>query len=128
MEASISNVGSLLESYRRIQATSNDSPSLTEAKGELRSALQLLETDLEDLDESVRVVEQHGDRWGLAHAEIVERRAFVNSLSSEVAVCPSETAPRLMQAIEVSGRRSLARAGHGIVHSVPRRRRSYEQR
>ncbi|GMK59330.1 hypothetical protein CspeluHIS016_0703450 [Cutaneotrichosporon spelunceum] len=85
VEASINNVGTLLESYRRIQATSNDSLSLIEAKGELQSALQLLETDLADLDESVHVVEQHGDRWGLAHAEVAERRAFVNSVSSEVA-------------------------------------------
>ncbi|BEJ14766.1 hypothetical protein CspHIS471_0405330 [Cutaneotrichosporon sp. HIS471] len=85
VEASISNVGTLLESYQRIQATSNDSPSLIEARGELQSALQLLETDLEDLDESVHVVEQHGDRWGLAHVEVAERRAFVNNVSSEVA-------------------------------------------
>ncbi|BEJ07280.1 hypothetical protein CcaverHIS641_0405490 [Cutaneotrichosporon cavernicola] len=86
VEASISNVGTLLESYRRIQATSNDSPSLIEARGELHSALQLLETDLEDLDESVHVVEQHGDRWGLAHVEVAERREFVNNVSSEVAL------------------------------------------
>lgn len=92
MEASISNVASLLESYRRIQATSHNSPSLAEAKGELQSALQLLETDLEDLDESVRVVEQHGGRWGLAHAEVAERRAFVNSVTIEVSVRPSTEA------------------------------------
>lgn len=76
----------MLDSHRRIQATSNDSRSLTESEGELRATLQLLEADLEDLEESVRVVESHGDRWGLAPTEVSERRAFVNSVTSEVAV------------------------------------------
>lgn len=86
VETNISNIANLLESYRRIQATSNDSPSLIETEAELQSTLQLLEADLQDLDESVRVVESHGDRWGLAHTEVAERRAFVNSVASEVAV------------------------------------------
>lgn len=86
VETNISNLASLLDSYRRIQATSNDSPSLRETEGELQSTLQLLEADLADLDESVRVVEGHGDRWGIAHTEVAERRAFVNRITSEVAV------------------------------------------
>ncbi|KLT39746.1 syntaxin 6 [Cutaneotrichosporon oleaginosum] len=86
VEANIGNVGSLLESYQRIQTIGGDSQGLSDAKEELQTALNLLEADLEDLDESVRVVEQHGDRWGLKHAEIVERRAFVNDVTSKVAV------------------------------------------
>lgn len=46
--------------------------------------MNLLEADLEDLDESVRVVESAGDRWGLGDEEIRKRRSFVERVKNDV--------------------------------------------
>lgn len=86
MEANIGNLNALLDSYERIHSTAPGSTSLSETAEELQTTLGLLETDLEDLDECVRVVEDHGDRWGLGSSEVRERRAFVNRVSRNVQV------------------------------------------
>ncbi|EKD03948.1 hypothetical protein A1Q2_01772 [Trichosporon asahii var. asahii CBS 8904] len=78
VEANIGNLITLLDSYERIKSTAPGSTSLSETVEELQTTLGLLETDLEDLEECVRVVEDHGDRWGLASAEVRERRIFVD--------------------------------------------------
>ena len=51
---------------------------------QLREAITGLEADLEDLEESVRVVEETGDRWGLGAEEISRRRAFIDRVEREV--------------------------------------------
>ncbi|WOO83465.1 Syntaxin-6 [Vanrija pseudolonga] len=86
VEASIRNVNTLLNSYARIRSTSTDSASLTETIEELQTTLGLLETDLDDLEESVSAVEENGDRWGISDSEVRQRRAFVNRVTTEVQV------------------------------------------
>ncbi|TXT08749.1 hypothetical protein VHUM_02877 [Vanrija humicola] len=86
VEASIRNVNTLLNSYARIRSTSTDSASLTETIEELQTTLGLLETDLDDLEESVRAVEENGDRWGISDFEVRQRRGFVNRVTAEVQV------------------------------------------
>lgn len=46
----------------------------------------MLETDVEDLEESVRVVEDMGERWGLGTNEVHKRRDFVQRVKREVKV------------------------------------------
>ena len=79
---------SLLTQYDELQAGgSSQSPAaIREAEEELRETIALLEADLEDLDESVRVVESTGDRWGLGDDEISRRRRFVEQVKREVGV------------------------------------------
>ncbi len=48
--------------------------------------MSLLEADLEDLEESVRVVEGTGERWGIEVGEVGRRRAFVERVKGEVRV------------------------------------------
>ncbi len=52
-------------------------------------SLSLLEADLEDLEESVRVVQETGERWGTEAGEVGRRRAFVGRLRGEVRVSPA---------------------------------------
>lgn len=56
---------------------------------ELRGTLSLLEADLEDLDETVRVIEETGDRWGIQESEVRSRRNFVQRVESEAGVSAS---------------------------------------
>jgi hypothetical protein len=43
---------------------------------------------LEDLDESVRAVENAGSRWGMDDGEVIRRRGFVERVTREVKVSP----------------------------------------
>ena len=88
VEANLSSTHSLLSSYDRIASTSSSksSPAVIEARDELRGTLSLLEADLEDLEESVRVVEETGERWGIEVGEVQRRRGFVERVKGEVRV------------------------------------------
>lgn len=65
------------------QSPSNPS-ALRELENELRGTLSLLEADLEDLEESVHIVEASGDRWGLGDDEVRKRRGFVERVKRDV--------------------------------------------
>ncbi|GFZ49183.1 hypothetical protein JCM24511_06933 [Saitozyma sp. JCM 24511] len=85
VEQTLSATHNLLASYERIASTSSSTSSaVSEARDELRGTLALLEADLEDLDESVRVVESTGDRWGIGPDEVSRRRGFVERVKKEV--------------------------------------------
>ncbi|KAK8846770.1 hypothetical protein IAR55_005858 [Kwoniella newhampshirensis] len=86
VENSLSTLQSLLSSHSRLQSTSTSStsPELLEAEDELRNTLSNLEGDLEDLEESVRVVEDMGDKWGIGAGEVRRRREFVERVKVEV--------------------------------------------
>ena len=58
--------------------------ALRELEEELRNTLSLLETDLEDLDESVQIVETAGDKWGLGDDEVRRRRGFIRRVKGQV--------------------------------------------
>lgn len=48
--------------------------------------MEALEADLEDLEESVRAVEDAGSRWGMEEGEVTRRRRFVERVKGEVNV------------------------------------------
>ncbi|WWD00289.1 hypothetical protein V866_007199 [Kwoniella sp. B9012] len=81
IESTLSNLPDLLSTHN-----SSDPSSSTyyEAQEELKNTLQILEGDLEDLEESVRVVEGMGDRWGISPDEVGNRRRFVERVKKEI--------------------------------------------
>ncbi|KAF2436863.1 hypothetical protein EJ08DRAFT_691176 [Tothia fuscella] len=76
----------LFSSYLRIRssASSANSPELREARNDLETTLKDLSSDLEDLVESVRVVEQDPYRYGLEIDEVERRRRLVEEVGGEV--------------------------------------------
>jgi activator of HSP90 ATPase len=62
-----------------------DSEELIWAKNELKGTLATLEADLEDLDESVKIVESTGARlFGLDDMEVMKRRQYVSHVRREI--------------------------------------------
>jgi t-SNARE syntaxin family protein len=75
----------LLASYLRIRSSaSSTSPELVEAKNELELVLKDLQTDLEDLVESVRAVELDPYSFGIDIDEAQRRRQLVDQVGAEV--------------------------------------------
>lgn len=61
------------------------SEELVWARNELKATLAALEADLEDLDESVKVVESTGPRlFNLNDVEVTERRKYVGRVRGEI--------------------------------------------
>ncbi|KAL0255539.1 hypothetical protein I308_100343 [Cryptococcus tetragattii IND107] len=83
VEASLSTIHSLTQNHPDIFSKSSASETI-QAQDELRGTLSMLETDVEDLEESVRVVEDMGERWGLGANEVHKRRDFVQRVKREV--------------------------------------------
>ncbi|EAL21098.1 hypothetical protein CNBD4740 [Cryptococcus deneoformans B-3501A] len=83
VEASLSTIHSLTQNHPDIFRKSS-SPEIVQAQDELRGTLSMLETDVEDLEESVRVVEDMGERWGLGTNEVHKRRDFAQRVKREV--------------------------------------------
>lgn len=76
----------LLASYTRIRDTATDpksSPELANTKSDLEAILEDL-TDLDDLDDSVTVVESDPSRYGLSVEEVRRRRGFVEQVRDQV--------------------------------------------
>lgn len=85
VETNIQNVNNLLGSHSRISGASDPS-AIAETIEELQATLNLLETDLQDLEDCVQVVEGHGDRWGIEASEVRQRRSFVDRVTRDVEV------------------------------------------
>ncbi|WWD07960.1 hypothetical protein V865_006069 [Kwoniella europaea PYCC6329] len=83
IESTLSTLPDLLSTHG-----SSDPSSSTyyETQEELKNTLQILEGDLEDLEESVRVVEGMGDRWGISPDEVGNRRKFVERVKKEIRI------------------------------------------
>lgn len=92
VEASLSTIHSLTQNHPDIFSKSSSSETI-QAQDELRGTLSMLETDVEDLEESVRVVEDMGERWGLGANEVRKRRDFVQRVKREVEVSQRVSEP-----------------------------------
>lgn len=86
IQSSLQTASTLRASYLRIRSTAReDSEELVWARNELKATLAALEADLEDLDESVKIVEDTGARmFGLEETEVMERRRYVSFVRREI--------------------------------------------
>lgn len=88
VEASLQSASSLHSSYKRLLATvpkasQATSEELSWSKEELNGVLISLEGDLEELEMTVDTVSQDPSRFGLDHAEVRQRQAFVSCVKGE---------------------------------------------
>ncbi|KAG2031429.1 t-SNARE [Suillus americanus] len=86
IQSSLQTASSLRSSFLRIRSLARDgSEELALARNELNATLATLYTDLEDLEESVKMVEDTGPRYfGLDDAEVSERRKYVGHVRREI--------------------------------------------
>jgi len=82
----------LRASFLRIRSTAREgNEELELARNELRGTLSALETDLRDLEESVKIVETTGARmFGLDDGEVVQRRRYVSHVRSQIETIRAE--------------------------------------
>ncbi|KAJ7269963.1 t-SNARE [Mycena rebaudengoi] len=87
ISSSLQAAAQLLSSYVRIRnmALREDNEELVWARNELKATLAALEADLEDLEESVKIVESTDARmFGLDDAEVQDRRRHVIHVRREI--------------------------------------------
>jgi syntaxin 6 len=86
IQSSLQSALTLRSSFLRIRSLARDgSEELVLARNELKAMLAALYTDLEDLEESVKMVEDTGPRYfGLDDAEVSERRKYVGHVRREI--------------------------------------------
>ncbi|KAF8524352.1 t-SNARE [Hysterangium stoloniferum] len=86
VDSSLQAAATLRASYLRIRSTAPEgSEELDWARNELKATLAALEADLEDLEESVRIVEDTGGRlFGLEEREVMGRRNYVGRVRKEI--------------------------------------------
>ncbi|KAF8842397.1 hypothetical protein BDN67DRAFT_965714 [Paxillus ammoniavirescens] len=86
IQSSLQTASTLRASYMRIRSMAREgSEELVWARNELKATLAALEADLEDLDESVKVVESTGPRlFNLDDVEVTERRKYVGRVRAEI--------------------------------------------
>ncbi|OGM44830.1 SNARE domain protein [Aspergillus bombycis] len=84
--ATLQTTRPLFSSYLRIRslAKSPSNPELQQARSELETTLTELTTDLDDLVESVRAIEQDPYRYGLELEEVQRRRKLVEDVGGEI--------------------------------------------
>lgn len=85
----------LVSSYQRLLAnpSASSQPKVAQLSSEIRGTLAGLGADIEDLEESVRIVENVGGQFGIDENEIQNRRSFVVDLKRDVEVGTSVHEP-----------------------------------
>ncbi|KAG8678621.1 hypothetical protein FRC09_019694, partial [Ceratobasidium sp. 395] len=86
VQNSLENAENLRASFLRIQSTASaGSEELNWARNELKGTLAALDADLEDLEESVRIVEETGGRlFGVEEEEVLARRKYVVQVRTQI--------------------------------------------
>ncbi|KAF6744107.1 t-SNARE [Ephemerocybe angulata] len=86
IQTSLQTASQLRSSYLRIRnMAKEDSEELMWARNEFKATLAALEADLEDLEESVKIVESTDARmFGLDDAEVQSRRQYVTHVRKEI--------------------------------------------
>ncbi|KAH9003458.1 t-SNARE [Lactarius hatsudake] len=86
IQSSLQTAEQLRASFLRIRSTAHDgNEELEWARNELKATLSTLDADLEDLEESVKIVETTGARmFGLDDREVIQRRRYVSHVRGEI--------------------------------------------
>jgi len=92
IQSSLQAAEQLLSSFLRIRSTAREgNEELEWARNELRETLSTLESDLGDLEESVKIVETTGPRlFGLDDGEVVQRRRYVSHVRGQIETIRAE--------------------------------------
>ncbi|KAM3968460.1 syntaxin 6 [Aphomia sociella] len=67
-----------------------NSPEVEWTSTELRNALRSIEWDLEDLEDTISIVEKNSSKFKIDNKEICERRSFIEATKQEVKVMKSK--------------------------------------
>jgi len=87
IQSSLQAASNLRASYLRIRDTAGgrETEEVVWTRDELKGTLAALEADLEDLEGSVKMVEDTGPRlFGLEEGEVMSRRRYVNQVKQEL--------------------------------------------
>jgi len=86
IQSSLQAAEQLLSSFLRIRSTAREgNEELEWARNELRETLSSLESDLGNLEESVKIVETTGPRlFGLDDGEVTQRRRYVSHVRGQI--------------------------------------------
>ncbi|KAF8320383.1 hypothetical protein DL93DRAFT_2218269 [Clavulina sp. PMI_390] len=100
IQTSLQSAENLRASFLRIRSTASEgNEELNWVRDELKGTLAALEADLEDLEASVKIVEETGGRmFGLDDREVMSRREYVNHVRSEIENMRFELLPKDVQA------------------------------
>ncbi|XP_067942091.1 syntaxin-6-like [Watersipora subatra] len=82
---SIGKVEILLQTYR-IRKAEKGSEHASEVGRELRNSIRSIEWDLEDLQETVAIVERAPHKYNLTPAEVADRRKFIADVKHKLSV------------------------------------------
>ncbi|KAF8873813.1 t-SNARE [Mucidula mucida] len=101
IQTSLQAATQLRASYMRIRnmnsmrGTTEESEELVWARNEFKATLAALEADLEDLDESVKVVEAASDTrlFGVSFEQVQERRRYVERVRGEIEGMRADVSP-----------------------------------
>ncbi|GJJ15031.1 hypothetical protein Clacol_009305 [Clathrus columnatus] len=104
VDLTLRNAEILRASYLRISSTAPEgSEELQWARNELKATLAALAADLEDLEESVRIVESTGSRmFGLEESEVIERRKHLGKVRRTIEVMRAELSGSVIKPSEIS--------------------------
>ncbi|KAG1823548.1 t-SNARE [Suillus subaureus] len=121
IQSLLQTASSLRSSFLRIRSLARDgSEELVLARNELKATLAALYTDLEDLEESVKIVEDTGPRYfGLDDAEVSERRKYVGRVRREIEGMRADVEGRNSQSSLPSGSRSPLQSVPGSQSGEP---------
>ncbi|KAH0580804.1 hypothetical protein H2248_011960 [Termitomyces sp. 'cryptogamus'] len=114
VQATLQIAVQLRSSYLRIQSTAGEeSEELQYAISELKGTLAALEADLDDLDESVKIVESTDARnFGLDYVEVQRRRQYVTDVRKEIQSMRADLSSRRASTPNVPSRNGLT-SPHG---------------
>ncbi|KAG6885420.1 hypothetical protein C0993_001936 [Termitomyces sp. T159_Od127] len=113
VQATLQTAAQLRSSFLRIRSTAREeSEELQYTVSELKGTLAVLEADLEDLDESVKIVESTDARnFGLDDAEVQRRRRYVTDVRKEIQNMRAELSSPRASAPSVPSRSGLTSPG-----------------
>lgn len=83
----LANANALFQRFQALtQDPNRDAEELNWTSGELKTAIKSIEWDLEDLGETVKIVEADPARFRITADEIIRRRDFIGSTKGKVKV------------------------------------------
>jgi len=81
VERALENLTKLHESYQRLTTSSspNNNKEKAEVRGEIKTALRDVQYDIEDIEETVRIVEANPKKFKISTGEIESRKNFITN-------------------------------------------------